>query len=70
MLGQEVRAMRKTTRQELSPEREAQLREALSERFPAGWGKGKTLDEMVAAASRAALEGAARGSSRSARSRS
>ena len=51
--------MQKTTRQELSPELKAQLREALSERFPAGWGKGKTLDEMVAETSRAALELAA-----------
>lgn len=78
--------MRQTKQQELSPELKARLKEALAERFPPGWGKGKTLDARVFETSKAALElaatlvagevkeppgtGAARVSSRPARSRS
>ena len=94
--------MRQQKKRELSPELRAKLKDALAEHFPPGWGKGKTLDQMVHETSRAALElaaslteaelleppdpgpapvcpnpecprgkkGAARGSSRSARSRS
>ncbi len=51
--------MRQTKRNELSPELMARLKDALAERFPPGWGKGKTLDEMVSETSRAALELAA-----------
>ncbi len=51
--------MRQTRKRELSPELKSQLREALAERFPPGWGRGKTLDQMVAETSAAALELAA-----------
>ncbi len=54
-----MRAMAQKKQQELSPELKARLKEALAERFPPGWGKGKTLDEMVSESSRAALELAA-----------
>ena len=51
--------MRQTKQQELSPELKSRLREALAERFPPGWGRGKSLDAMVSETSRAALELAA-----------
>ena len=51
--------MRQAKKRELSPELKSQLREALAERFQPGWGRGKSLDQMVAETSAAALELAA-----------
>jgi len=51
--------MQRRKRSELTPELKARLVEALEERFPPGWEKGKTLDQMVAETSTAALEIAA-----------
>ncbi len=51
--------MRQSKENELSQELKAQVRKALAERFPTGWGRGKTLDEMVGESSAAALEFAA-----------
>jgi hypothetical protein len=56
ILEAEVRAMRQTKTQQLTPELRSKLVEALEERFPPGWEKGKSLDEMVAETSSAALE--------------